>query len=146
MNVGDEFGQIPVAVAEDRLVPALEYMSDVFVSAVIPLAVTREDPLHNAPERFPLPLYEQVNVVGHQAVGIEKERYLCLLRSYKTNELLKVVVTVEDGLPIIASIDHMIKSAFDLKPCLACHRSKSLADHGPIKEWKSGSGTSGPVA
>jgi hypothetical protein len=85
VNVSNQLAEIPIGLAENRLVAALKQVplcsaphnleanirAQSFVLAVVVLAVGGEDSLHDPANRIVLQLHQEVHVVGHQAVGVE---------------------------------------------------------------------------
>lgn len=121
MNITNKLGEIRVAVTEDRLVSALKYVADVPVAPVVPLAVSRQHTLHYSPDRLLSPLDEQMNVIGHQAVSIDKETCLLFLSCEKREKFQVVFVVVKDILTIVTPRDDVIQTTLDLQPSLPCH-------------------------
>ena len=66
-----------------------------------------------------------MNVIGHQAVGIEVEREPRLLVGELQEEFAVVVVRSEDELAIVASSDDVLEPSLDFESRLA-HRASSL--------------------
>lgn len=65
MYIPYEPGEVGFALTEYRLMPALKDMTHTLLFAVVVLAVTGQHSLHNVPDRFRLPLDQQVQVVRH---------------------------------------------------------------------------------
>jgi hypothetical protein len=66
--------------------------------------------MHDAPDCVRLPLNQQVHVIGHEAVSVEKEWKSLLLSLEERKELLIISRIVEDSLPIITPRDYMIEA------------------------------------
>lgn len=62
------------------------------VLAIVILAVGCEESLHDSADGVPPPLDEQMNMIGHQAVGVKVERELGLLIGELKEEFAIVVV------------------------------------------------------
>jgi len=121
VNVSDEFGQISVALTKYGLMPSLKNMSYVLVSSIVITAVSAEDSLHYLSDRLGLAFKQQMNVVGHQTVSVEKERRADLLFEEKGEKLVSVFRRMKDLLAVVASGDQMIKPARNLNPKSPSH-------------------------
>jgi hypothetical protein len=85
---------------------ALQHMTDLSVFTIVVLTVTGQQTMHDAPDRVRLPLKQQVHVIGHEAVGVEKEWQSLLLSLEECKKLLIISRIVEDSLPIITPRDY----------------------------------------
>ena len=74
MDVADEPGKVAFALAEYRFMPSLKYMPNTSIPSVIILTVTGQNPLHHASNRFGLAFDQQVNMIGHKAIGVKVKR------------------------------------------------------------------------
>ena len=79
--------------------------------------------MHDPADRVRLSLDEQMHMVGHQTVGVEKEWEPHLQPCEQRKELLVVRRRVEYPPTIIAASDHMVQTALDF--------SASFPGHGP---------------
>jgi hypothetical protein len=145
VNVPHEFGEVLIALAEDRLVASLKQVADLSVLAIVILAIGGEEPLHHPADVVILSFDEQMNVIGHQAVGVKIEGQLGLLLGKLKEELAIVVVRAEDELTIVATGDDVIEAALDLDSRFA-HRGLSLLRRRPICKLHSACLTPGPLA
>src|SRR5258708_26740782 len=68
-----------------------------------------------------LALDQRVDVIGHQAVSVKKERQALLLIFQQRKELLIVPIGAEDSLALIPSDDHVIQTTLKFNSCLPCH-------------------------
>jgi hypothetical protein len=69
-----------------------------------------------------------MNVVGHQAISVEKEGKLGLLALENTGEPKVVIMGSENLSTIIAARDDMIESAADFYPWFARHGGAEFID------------------
>ena len=70
MNVSDKFAQVSIALTKDGLMPPLKNVSYMLVPSIIIAAVSAEDPLHDVADSIRLAFKQQMDVVGHQTVGV----------------------------------------------------------------------------
>ena len=124
MNVPHQLRQILITLTEYRLVTTLEQVARLSVLPIVILAIGGQEPLHHPTDRVILSFDKQVDVVWHQAVGIEVERELRFLLGELREESAVVVIRSEDELPIVASSDDVVEPTLDFEPRLAhCGRS-----------------------
>lgn len=74
MDVPNELAEILIRLTEDGLIAALKQVSDLLVLSVVELAVGGQHSLHDVTNGIALHLDEQMEVVRHQAIGVEVER------------------------------------------------------------------------
>jgi hypothetical protein len=107
-------------------VTALQHMTDFSVFTIVVLTVTGQHPMHDAPDCVRLPLKQQVHMIGHEAVGVEKEWQSLLLSLEQCKELPIVGQVVEDSLSIIAARDYVIEATFHFKARGSRHSARIL--------------------
>ena len=73
VNVSTQLAEVPIRLTENRLVPSLKHVPNLFVLAIVVLTIAGQDPLHDAANRIVLHLHQEVHVVGHQAIGVQKK-------------------------------------------------------------------------
>ena len=78
--------------------------------------------MHYPPNIIRSALDQQMNVVRHQAIGVEVERQFVLLIADQREKLHKIPRIVEDVLPIDTTGDQMIKPALNFQPWSSRHR------------------------
>ena len=76
MNITNQRHQILIPVADNGLIPSLEEMADFSIAAVKILSVGLLQSLHELGERNATGFNQQMDVVGHQAVGIDTDMAL----------------------------------------------------------------------
>src|SRR5437588_7180453 len=79
MDVTNQLAQIPIALAQNCIVSALQNMAHLAISAIVILTVTSQDPVHDAANRICLTLDQQVHMIGHEAMSVNEEWQLFLL-------------------------------------------------------------------
>ena len=121
VNVSHQLGKICVRLAKYRFMPPLQQMPRPAVLAVVILCVARQHPMHDPPDIVSPPLDQQMNVIGHQAVGVQIEWQLCLLIGQQCEKLLPVLRRMKNVSPLNPSRYHMIKRALDLYPRFSSH-------------------------
>lgn len=109
---------------------ALQHVTDFSVFTIVVLTVTGQHPMHDAPDGVRLPLNQQMHVIGHEAVGVEKEWQSLLLSFQERKELLIISLIVEDSLPIITARDDVIEATFQLKAWESRHSARILFPPG----------------
>ncbi len=77
--------------------------------------------MHDPPHIIRPPLDQQMNVIGHQAVGLKIKGKLLLLPGEQLNELPIVLRRMKDVPPIHPSRRHIIKPALDPDPRFPRH-------------------------
>ena len=92
-----------------------------FVRAVVILAVAGEHSLHDSTDWVVLHLDQQVNVVGHQAIGIQIERQLQFLLLKNAGEPEIVVVRAECLSAIVPASDDVVEPSADLNARFSWH-------------------------
>jgi hypothetical protein len=76
MDIANQRQQIFVPIADNGFVPALEEMADFAIASVEMLGVGLLQSLHEFGQRNATSLHQQVDVVGHQAVGVDPDMAL----------------------------------------------------------------------
>lgn len=92
MNVADKFGEVLITLAEYRLVSSLEQVTGLSVLAIVILAIGGQESLHDPADGVIAPFDEQMDVIGHQAIGIEVEREPRFLVSELEEEFAVVLI------------------------------------------------------
>jgi hypothetical protein len=94
------------------------------MAPVVALSVAGLNPLHDLGERHVLGLHQQVNVVGHQDVGVEPKpvALAIVLDAFKISA--SVLVVLKGSLPLIAAHNHMKQRPVKFDSGLACHGAK----------------------
>jgi hypothetical protein len=103
------------------------------VLAIVILAIGGQESLHDPADGVILSFDEQMNVIGHQAVGIEVEREPRFLVGELQEQLAIVVVRSEDELAIVASSDDVVEPSLDFESRLAHCASSLLWEHPNVK-------------
>ncbi len=86
MDVAHEFSKVAIGLAEDRFVAALKQMTNLLVLSIVILTVTGEQSVHNATDRIAKHLNKEMDVIRHQAIGVEVERPLGFLGTGEKRE------------------------------------------------------------
>ena len=79
MDVPDQFAEITIGLTEDRFVAPLKDVPDLFVFAIVILAVAGQYSLHDSAKGIVLHLDQEMDMIRHQAVGVEIEGQLGFL-------------------------------------------------------------------
>lgn len=121
MDVTDQFQQISLPITQDRLIPALEEVSNAPIPSVVVLRVSKLYPLHDLGQGNLLSLDEQVDVVGHQHVGIKLKVAPLSVMLYSLKVGSAVLIVSKDVLALVASGDDMVESTCKFNPWFPCH-------------------------
>ena len=113
VDVSNQFAEIAIRLAEDRLVPPLKQVADLLVLSIVILTVTGEQAMHHATDPLVQHLRHQMHVIGHQAVSIQVEGSLGFLGLEKSKKLKIVIVGTENAPAIIATGDDVVASYFN---------------------------------
>src|SRR6185503_19715689 len=113
MDVPDEFAEIAIGLTEDRFVAPLKHVADLFVLAIVILAVAGQHSLHDSAKGIVLHLDQEMDVIRHQAVGVEIEWQLGFLVLKDAGESEVVIVRAKDLAAIIATRDDVIEPSSD---------------------------------
>lgn len=76
VDVGGEFFQVLVGLDQDRLVPPLEQVARFSVPPIEPLSISQSYALHDSGKRGLCNLNLQMDVVCHEAEGVDFKREL----------------------------------------------------------------------
>ena len=77
--------------------------------------------MHDPANAVRLSLDQQVDVIGHQAIGIKEEWKIGLLHRQQREELLIVSGRIEYLPAIIAASNNVIETTLDFNTCSAGH-------------------------
>ena len=127
MDVFEKGQEVSVSVAEDCFVSTLEEVADGLVLAIKVHGVALVDTLKDFREQDILRFDEEMNMVGHENIGIEV-KMIALLVSGEDVKIFTVVKGIgEYPLPLVASRDDMVEGAFVFYPRLTGHDGR-IAD------------------
>jgi hypothetical protein len=79
------------------------------------------EPLHGLGEGKPLGREEQVEMIRHQDIGVQGEPVSCLVARQEVSVPLVIRRIAEDGAPLVATGEHVVKRAGDVKSDRASH-------------------------
>lgn len=121
MKVADQFQQVAVGIEQKRLVPPLEEMSGAFVFTIDKLGVAKPDILHDPGEGNVSDLKGEMNVRGHEAIGMDA-RPEALDAFLEQQEKSRTVTRIEeDVLATITAKDDVVNSAGIMKSRFTWH-------------------------
>lgn len=121
MEIAHQFQQVGVAIAENRLIAPLKHVAGLVVSAIVVLAVCELQRLHRPRERMGSGLQQQMDVVGHQDVGMEGDAVSAAI-AFEALQIAGVIFGImKDRCPLVATDDHMIEGAWKIDARLASH-------------------------
>lgn len=121
VDVTDQFQQIAVGIDEQRLVAALEQVAGSPVFAIDELGVAKSDILHNAGEGHVPHLDGQMDMVRHEAEGMDAIPETLNAFLDQQEKPRAVTVIEEDVLAAIAAKDDVINGAGIMKSRFAWH-------------------------
>src|SRR5262249_1678830 len=96
------------------------------------LAVTGEHSLHDTADLVITLLYQEVNVVRHQAISVKVEQKLRFLNRQDGGQLDLVVSGTEDLLAIIAARDDVVEAARYFDPRFPGHKTAGYVNGGEM--------------
>jgi hypothetical protein len=121
MDIGNEFEKKGVGINKDGLVSPLEQMPGPVQPAINPGGIAKGEILHDAGERSIAYLDGKMNMVGHQAVGMDTEAEFFDGFLQEKEKTIPVAIFKEDILPGIPAQDDMIESTGVMDALLAGH-------------------------
>lgn len=107
-NIGCKFEKIGIGINDDRFESALKEMSASFLSPVDPTGIAKGEVLHDAGKWNVTHLYCQMDVIGHQAEGMDAVTEPLYPFLEKEIKAVTVIVFEEDILPGVPTQDHVI--------------------------------------
>jgi hypothetical protein len=121
MDIGNEFEKKGVGINKDGLVSPLEQMPGPVQPAINPGGIAKGEILHDAGERSIAYLDGKMNMVGHQAVGMDTEAEFFDGFLQEEEKTAPVAVIEEDVLPGVPAQDDVIESAGIVDALFAGH-------------------------
>lgn len=147
MDIFEESKEVLFAVTENGFVPALEKMTDCPVFSVEIHGVALINALERFGERSIFCLYQKVDMVAHQHIGVEAIMVALLVSGKNFQVFLVIRRFLEYLLLLISSGDDVIKSAVVFYSWLSWHDGKiaestrrvnnSIFKSDPIRSRKS---------
>ena len=111
MNVAHQLQKVFIPLTDNRLVTPLKEVADFAVGEVKVLGVGLLKPLHEFGERRSGALKEQMNVIRHEAVGVQAD-FVLLAVPPKTLQVGIVVPPSAEGfLAVVAAHDDVVEQA-----------------------------------
>lgn len=135
MNIADQFQQVVVAIDKDSLVSTLEEMSGSLLAPVDPTGVTKREILHAAGQRDIACLQSKMDMVCHEAEGMDAVAEPACPLLEKEVEAISVVAGKKDRLSAVASENDVIQSATQVYSRFACHGAK-ISRSFNLSTWK----------
>lgn len=121
MNIADKIKKVIVPINHDRLVPPLKKRARAILAAIDPAGVSKSDILHQSGEGDVSNLNSEMNVIGHQAKGMnattESLDNFCKSRI----KVVTIVLGKEEVLVGFSSQDNVIESTGVVYSGLTCH-------------------------
>ena len=108
MNVASQHMQIAIRINQHRLVPPLEKMTGTFPAPVDPLCVSKTEILKNSGKRYPAHLNGKMDVVAHQAKGMNAVAKPLDPFLDKEGKPSPCFITIENDLARVAPQDDVI--------------------------------------
>ena len=133
MNVTYQFQEVGILLTENRLVSSLKQVSEASVSDVEVFGVSGQQPLHDERQREPVDLHQEVDVIGHQTVSVEKEGVLLFEVGENFQEELAICLIPESFLSSIAACHGVKKGAGEMNSGRARHGRDILSTFLTVK-------------
>jgi hypothetical protein len=127
MEIAYQFQEIGVAITEDRLVAPLKHMPGLVVVSVVVLAIGELERLHGSRQRDRAGLQQQMEVIGHQHIGIERTAVTRAIAGKPFEIGCGIGIVVEDDGPAVPAGYHMIEGAGEIDTRFTCHRAGAYA-------------------
>ena len=127
MEIADQLQEIGVAITEDRLVTSLKHMPSLVVAVVVVLAICELERLHGARQRDRAGLQQQMEVIGHQHIGIERTAVPAAIAGEPREIGCGIGIVVEDDATAVPTGNHMIEGAGEINPRFTSHRAGAYA-------------------
>ena len=121
MDIAYQFEQIAVPIHQYGFIASLEEMTGSLLPPVEPAGITEREILHAAGQRNLANLQGKMDMVGHEAEGVNP---VAKAESpFLKQEVKAAVVSVgqKNILPAVAPEDNMIKSTRKVDAWFACH-------------------------
>ena len=135
MNVTDEFDEIGVFLAENRLIAVLEELTVTVMSLIEDDRVTGEEAGHDRMEGNRARLQEQMGVIAEERPcvtgGVGVGEYL--LHSFDKAVLVDIIT--EDQSPLDAADNDMVEHAFGVETAMAGHGQSYQTENRPVKSY-----------
>ena len=131
VDITDQLRKISITLTKNCLVSALQQVTHATITAVVVLAITSQNAVHDPAHGVRLPLNQEMHMVSHQAVGIKKEWEFAFLYRQKGQKLLIVSRRIEYRPPIIAASDHVIETTLNFGASFPGHGRRMLAGVDP---------------
>jgi hypothetical protein len=145
VQVAHHFQEVAILLTEDRPEPPLKAVPDPAVAAVQVLRKGPLDLLHESAHGYRARFEQEVNMIGHEAIGVAPDVVPAQARP-QSGEVFSIVRPVpEEHLPVIAPGDDVVQPLRDVEARCAClpegypevardiNRSKGLPDPNPRK-------------
>lgn len=126
MQIPNEFNEVGVAIAEDRLVAALKDMAGLVIATIVVLAIGKLNGLHRVGQGTVAGFQQEVHMVGHEHIAVER-RAVAQAIAFEAFQIGTIVdAFMKDRCSAIPSEDHMIAGAGKVEPRFARHATKGI--------------------
>jgi hypothetical protein len=115
VEISEKSEEISLALDAKGLVAALEEVADPPVTPVEPLTVEGLEGKHDAGECHRATLQREVDVIAHQAVGVDAELETFSAHGEPLQVDVSILVIAEDGLALVPARDHVINTTGDIQ-------------------------------
>ena len=133
MNIAYQFQEVGIFLTENRLVSSLKQVPEASVSDVKVFGVSGQQPLHDERQREPVDLHQEVDVVGHQTVRVEKEGSLLFEVGENFQEELAICLIPESFLSSIAACHSVKEGAGEMNSGRPGHGRDILSTFPTVK-------------
>ena len=123
MDVAGQLEEVVLLIDQKSLIPALEDMTHGVVLLVEVLRISGVESLHDPGQIGPPGFDEEMDVAGHQGVGVHLEIVAILVALQKGKEISPILVAEEYILAVIALEHDMIAGAGLLNAVRSSHDS-----------------------
>ncbi len=121
MDIANQLEKITVPLHQHGFVTALEEMAGSFLPPVDPAGITEREILHTARQRNIANLQGHMDMVGHEAKGVNPIAKPTGPFLKQKVETIAVSIVQKDNLPAVSPENHMIKSTRKMDAWFTCH-------------------------
>ncbi len=119
------------AIHQQRLIAAAEQVPELLVPPIEAAGVGPQQPFHARDQRGLRGLDDQMNMIGHQAIGMHLPKRLLAGFAQGPQKILVIRLALENRLAAVAAIHHVVDCAGILNSELSRHASDSAGSRAP---------------
>lgn len=121
MNITNQFQKIALFIAQDRFVASLKKMAHYSIPTVVIERIDLLQDLHDARKRCLPHLHQQMNMIYHQNIRIQKIPIPFLIILHPLQITFIILFVLKDSLTVIPSTNNVIQSPRIMYSCFPFH-------------------------